>query len=99
MPQTNGERLVALEVAKVAQDREIVVLRELVTKAMASLSENHDLIAPLAALQPELKKLLDTAKEARGAAALGKFLVGGTAFSVIGAAVLGVWHYFARGSL
>lgn len=56
-------------------------------------------LQPLLLAAPQLSQLLIEAERQKGMAQLGKMLVGGGVFSLIGAAAMGAYHYFARGGI
>jgi hypothetical protein len=69
--------------------------------AMGDLSEKLEALTlqmqPLLLATPKLTALLDEAERQKGMAQLGKLLVGGGAFTFIGAAALGIYNYFIGG--
>ena len=69
--------------------------------AMVDLADKLEALTlqmqPLLIAGPKLTKLLDEAERQRGMAQLGKVVAGGGFFSLIGAAAMGAYNYFARG--
>ncbi len=70
-------------------------------EGIAELSDKLEALTmqlqPLLIAAPKLTTLLDEAERQRGMAQLGKTLVGGGFFGLVGAAALGAYHFFARG--
>lgn len=54
-------------------------------------------LQPLMIAAPQLTQLLAEAERQKGMAQLGKVLAGGGFFTLVGAAAMGVYNYFARG--
>jgi hypothetical protein len=70
---------------------------EAVSEVSAKLEKLTLDLQPLLLATPKLTQLLDEAERQKGMAQLGKVLVGGGFFSLVGAAAMGVYNYFARG--
>lgn len=70
-------------------------------QALNNLDEKFDALTlqlqPLLIAGPKLQQLLDAAERRQGMEQLGKVVAGTGFFSLLGAAVLGVYHYFAKG--
>lgn len=71
------------------------------SKAIEDLDAKLDAIIlqmqPLVIAGPKLQLLLDEAQRQKGMAQLGKILVGGGAFTFIGAAAAGIYNFFVGG--
>lgn len=70
---------------------------ETIEKLTRTVEKLSDGLAPLVEIQPQLKLLLVKASEVDGMTKLAQFLLGGGVLVALGAALAGIWRWFANG--
>lgn len=97
-PSSLADRVTHLEASQLGQDRELRDLKLAMDRVAGKLDTLNDLVRRLVEIEPDLKQIIDTEIERRGAMKLGRWAVGGGFLAVLGSAIAGVWQFF-RGVL